>query len=161
MALFFSEDNHPLVLQFKEARRSILEPYTSRCQFQNQSERVVMRQRLTQPLSDIFLGWTRGQEGRDFYGRQLRDMKTSFSVDAMSALRLRRYAEFCGWTLARAHAKSGDGATISGYLGKGDVFDRAIGRFALAYADQNEQDDAAFVEAVKQGRVEALVEDDL
>lgn len=161
IALFFSEDNHLLILQFKEARSSILEPYTSSCQFSNHGERVVMGQRLTQSSSDIFLGWTRGRDGHDYYGRQLRDMKVSFPVEAMSAVRLKRYAEFCGWTLARAHAKSGDGATISGYLGKGDVFDRAIGHFACAYADQNELDYAALVDAVKRGHVEALVEEDL
>lgn len=161
IGLFFSEDNHPLILQFKEARRSVLEPYTEKSQYDNQGQRVVMGQRLTHCSSDIFLGWFRGRGGRDFYVRQLRDMKFSVPVEGYSAVQLKRYAEYCGWTLAHAHAKSGDGATISGYLGKGDQFDKAMGKFALAYADQTERDYKALVEAVKTGRVEALVEEDL
>jgi uncharacterized protein (DUF2252 family) len=161
IGLFFSEDNHPLILQFKEARRSVLEPYTEKSQYDNQGQRVVMGQRLTHSSSDIFLGWVRGRSGRDFYVRQLRDMKISAEVEGASAVQQKRYAEICGWTLARAHAKSGDGATISGYLGKGDQFDQAMGKFALAYADQTVKDHAALVEAVKIGRVEALVEEDL
>ena len=161
ITLFFSEDNHPLMLQIKEARRSVLEPYTEKSQYDNQGQRVVIGQRLTHSSSDIFLGWVRGRSGRDFYVRQLRDMKMSFPIEGLSAGQLKRYAEVCGWTLARAHAKSGDGATISGYLGKGDQFDKAMGKFALAYADQTVKDHAALVEAVKTGRVEALVEEDL
>jgi len=161
IGLFFSEDNHPLILQIKEARRSVLEPYTEKSQYDNQGQRVVMGQRLTHSSSDIFLGWVRGRGGRDFFIRQLRDMKMSFPVEGCSAVQLKRYAEYCGWSLAHAHAKSGDGATISGYLGKGDQFDQAMGQFALAYADQTERDHAALVEAVKTGRVEALVEEDL
>jgi uncharacterized protein (DUF2252 family) len=161
IGLFFSEDNHPLILQFKEARRSALEPYTERSQYENQGQRVVMGQRLMQSSSDIFLGWVRGRGGRDFYVRQLRDMKMSLPIEGFSAVQLRRYAEFCGWTLARAHAKSGDGTTISGYLGKGDQFDHAMGKFALSYADQTVADHAALVAAVRSGRVEALLEEDL
>lgn len=161
IVLFFSEDNHPLILQVKEARRSVLEPYTEKSQYDNQGQRVVMGQRLTHCSSDIFLGWFRGRGGRDFYVRQLRDMKFSMPVEGYSAVQLKRYAEYCGWTLAHAHAKSGDGATISGYLGKGDQFDQAMGEFARAYADQTERDYAALVEAVRTGRVEALVEEDL
>jgi uncharacterized protein (DUF2252 family) len=161
IALFFSEDNHPLILQVKEARRSVLEPYTDKSQYDNQGQRVVMGQRLMQSSSDIFLGWARGRRGYDFYVRQLRDMKFSVPLEGFSAGQLNLYAEICGWTLARAHAKSGDAATISGYLGKGDQFDQAMGEFALAYADQTEKDYAALVEAVRTGRVEALVEDDL
>ncbi|HEY9616230.1 MAG TPA: DUF2252 family protein, partial [Microcoleaceae cyanobacterium] len=99
--------------------------------------------------------------GYDFFLRQLRDMKFSIPVEGASAGQLQRYAEYCGWTLARAHAKSGDAATISGYLGKGDQFDQAMGEFAVAYADQTERDHAALVKAVKTGQVEALVEEDL
>lgn len=161
VVLFFSEESHPLILQFKEARRSVLEPYTQKSHYDNQGQRVVMGQRLTQSSSDIFLGWVRGRSGHDFYVRQLRDMKMSLPIEGISTVQLQRYAEFCGWTLARSHAKSGDGTTVSGYLGKGDAFDRAMGRFALAYADQTEQDHAALVEAVRSGRVEALVEEDL
>ena len=161
IALFFSEDNHPLILQVKEACPSVLEPYTAKSQYENQGQRVVTGQRLMQSSSDIFLGWTRGRGGKDFYLRQLRDMKFSLPIEGVSAVQLQRYAEFCGWTLARAHAKSGDAATISGYLGKGDQFDLAMGEFAIAYADQTERDHAALVDAVKTGRVEALVEEDL
>ncbi|MBD2622072.1 DUF2252 domain-containing protein [Microcystis flos-aquae FACHB-1344] len=161
IALFFSEDNHPLILQVKEACPSVLEPYTAKSQYENQGQRVVTGQRLMQSSSDIFLGWTQGRRGNNFYLRQLRDMKFSLPIEGVSAAQLQRYAEFCGWTLARAHAKSGDAATISGYLGKGDQFDLAMGEFAIAYAEQTEQDHAALVEAVKTGRVEALVEEDL
>jgi hypothetical protein len=112
-----------------------------------------------QSSSDIFLGWARGRRGNDFFVRQLRDMKFSVPVEGISAVQFRRYAEFCGWTLARAHAKSGDAATISGYLGKSDSFDRSLKDFALAYADQNERDHAALVEAVRTGRVQALMEE--
>lgn len=161
IALLFSEDNHPLILQVKEACPSVLEPYTAKSQYENQGQRVVTGQRLMQSSSDIFLGWTRGRGGNDFYLRQLRDMKFSLPIEGVSAVQLQRYAEFCGWTLARAHAKSGDAATISGYLGKGDQFDLAMGEFAIAYADQTERDHAALVDAVKTGRVEALVEEDL
>jgi uncharacterized protein (DUF2252 family) len=161
IALLFSEDNHPLILQVKEACPSVLEPYTAKSQYENQGQRVVTGQRLMQSSSDIFLGWTRGRGGNNFYLRQLRDMKFSLPIEGVSAVQLQRYAEFCGWTLARAHAKSGDAATISGYLGKGDQFDLALGEFAIAYADQTEQDHAALVDAVKTGRVEALVEENL
>lgn len=161
IALLFSEDNHPLILQVKEACPSVLEPYTAKSQYENQGQRVVTGQRLMQSSSDIFLGWTQGRRGNNFYLRQLRDMKFSLPIEGVSAVQLQRYAEFCGWTLARAHAKSGDAATISGYLGKGDQFDLALGDFAIAYAEQTEQDHAALVEAVKTGRVEALVEENL
>jgi len=160
LGLFFSAENHPLILQFKEACRSVLEPYAGKSRYDQQGQRVVMGQRLMQSSSDIFLGWTRGRRGYDFFVRQLRDMKFSFPVEGASAVQLKRYAEFCGWTLARAHAKSGDAATLSGYLGKGDTFDQAIGTFALAYADQTEQDHAALVEAVRAGRLEALIEEE-
>jgi uncharacterized protein (DUF2252 family) len=159
--LMFSEENHPLILQVKEARRSVLEPYTQPSLYDNQGQRVVMGQRLMQSSSDIFLGWVRGQRGYDFFVRQLRDMKLSVPIEGIRAAQLTRYAGFCGWTLARAHAKSGDAATISGYLGKGEQFDEAMGNFAVAYADQTERDHAALVEAVKNGRIEALVEEDL
>jgi len=135
VALFFSEDGSPLLLQFKEARRSVLEPYTTKSQYENQGQRIVVGQRLMQSASDIFLGWVRGRRGYDSFGRQLRDMKFSFPVEGCSALQLERYAEVCGWSLAHAHAKSGDAAGISGYLGKGDAFDTALGEFAVTYAD--------------------------
>ena len=160
IALMFSEENHPLILQLKEACRSVLEPYAGKSQYENQGQRVVMGQRLMQSSSDIFLGWARGRAGRDFFVRQLRDMKMSIPVEGISAAQLKRYAGLCGLVLARAHAKSGDAATISGYLGKGETFDEALGDFALAYADQTEQDHAALVEAVNSGRLQALVEEE-
>jgi uncharacterized protein (DUF2252 family) len=160
IALLVSEDGHPLILQFKEAGRSALEPYAQKSAYRNQGERVVMGQRLMQSSSDIFLGWARGRHGQDFYVRQLRDMKMSVPVEGLSAAQIRFYAAICGSTLARAHAKSGDAATISGYLGKGGNFDWAIGRFALAYADQTEKDHAALEKAVGSGQVETLVEEE-
>ena len=158
IALFFSEENHPLLLQFKEACHSVLEAYAGKSVYENQGQRVVNGQRLMQSSSDIFLGWVRGARGYDFYVRQLRDMKLSAQVEGASAQRLEMYANLCGWALARAHAKSGDAATISGYLGKSDNFDLAIGKFAVAYADQTERDHAALLKAVRAGRVEVLEE---
>ena len=160
VGLFFSAENHPLLLQFKEACPSVLEPYEGKSQFKNHGQRVVTGQRLMQSASDIFLGWTHGREGRHFYVRQLRDMKLSAPIEGASALQHLLYAELCGRTLARAHAKSGDAALISGYLGKSEAFDQAIGEFALAYADQNAKDHAALVAAVKAGRIKALVEEE-
>ena len=159
VGLFFDEENHPLLLQFKESCRSVLEPYAGKSRYDNQGQRVVIGQRLMQSSSDIFLGWTRGKRGRDFFVRQLRDMKFSIPIEGATAVMLKRYAAICGEVLARAHAKSGDAATISGYLGKSDTFDQALGEFALAYADQNEKDHAALVKAVRSGRVEALIEE--
>ena len=161
VGLFLSADNHPLLLQFKESCPSVLEPYAGKSLYDHHGQRVVLGQRLMQSSSDIFLGWARSPRSRDFYVRQLRDMKFSFPVEGVSAGPLKRYAEYCGWTLARAHAKSGDAATISGYLGKSEVFDRAIGEFALAYADQTENDHAAQVAADGAGRIEALIEENL
>lgn len=159
VGLFFDKENHPLMLQIKEACPSVLAPYAGKSRYDNQGERVVIGQRLMQSSSDIFLGWVRGRRGYDFFVRQLRDMKFSMPVEGFSAIQLKRYAAICGWVLARAHAKSGDSATISGYLGKSDTFDQALGEFAMAYADQNEQDHAALVKAVRSGRVEALIEE--
>lgn len=161
VGLFFSSEGHPLLLQFKEAQSSVLEPYAGKSVYENHGERIVVGQRLMQSSSDIFLGWARGRLGRHFYLRQLRDMKMSFPIDGMSPVGLKRYAMICGLTLARAHAKSGDAATISGYLGKSDTFDQAIGTFALAYADQTVRDHAKLVAAVKAGRIKALVEENL
>lgn len=159
VGLFFDEENHPLLLQFKESCRSVLEPYAGKSRYDNQGQRVVIGQRLMQSSSDIFLGWTRGKRGYDYFVRQLRDMKFSIPIEGATAVMLKRYAAICGEVLARAHAKSGDAATISGYLGKSDTFDQALGDFALAYADQNEKDHAALVKAVRSGRVEALIEE--
>ncbi len=160
IVLMFSEENHPLILQFKESCHSVLEPYAGKSQYGHQGQRVVMGQRLMQSSSDIFLGWMRSPAGRDFFVRQLRDMKLSVPVDNFTAPQLERYADICGLTLARAHAKSGDAATISGYLGKGDAFDEALGDFSLLYADQTERDHAVLVKAARAGRVNVLIEEE-
>ena len=159
VGLFFSAENHPLLLQFKEACPSVLEPYAGKSVYENQGQRVVIGQRLMQSASDIFLGWTEGRGGRSLYVRQLRDMKMSAPIEGATAEQLMLYAELCGRTLAHTHAKSGDAATISGYLGKTDAFDQAVGAFALAYADQNAKDHAALVAAVRSGKIKALVEE--
>jgi len=161
VGLFFSSEGHPLFLQFKEACPSVLAPYAGKSIYENQGQRIVVGQRLMQSSSDIFLGWTHGRRGYHYFGRQLRDMKFSFPVEAMSVVQVKRYAQICGSVLARAHAKSGDAAKISGYLGKTDAFDQALGEFSLAYADQTVRDHAALVAAVKAGRLKALVEEDL
>jgi uncharacterized protein (DUF2252 family) len=153
IALFMAGENDPLFLQIKEARRSVLEPYTKASIYDYQGQRVVTGQRITQAASDMFLGWMRGAAGHDYYVRQLRDMKSSVDLDTMTAASFQEYSEFCGWALARAHARSGDAAQIAGYLGRGDSFDRAIVQFATAYAKQNQQDHQALVKAVASGRI--------
>jgi uncharacterized protein (DUF2252 family) len=150
----------PLVLQAKEAQPSVLADYAGRSQYRNEGERVVAGQHLMQAQSDIFLGWTRitGPDGadRDFYVRQLRDWKFSMPIEAMVPVGLAVYARLCGWTLARAHARSGDRVALAAYLGHSRKFDHAIADFAETYADQNELDYAAFQAAVKDGRAEAI-----
>jgi uncharacterized protein (DUF2252 family) len=160
VGLFFSAENNPLLLQIKEACPSVLAPYAGKSVYENQGQRIVTGQRLMQSSSDIFLGWTQSQKGRHFFVRQLRDMKMSAPIEGASTEQMELYAELCGLSLARAHAKSGDAALISGYLGKSDSFDQAIGKFALAYANQNAKDHAALVAAEKSGRIKALREDD-
>lgn len=160
VGLFFSAENHPLLLQFKEASPSVLAPFAGKSDFENQGQRVVTGQRLMQSASDIFLGWAQGKNGRHFFVRQLRDMKLSAPIEGASVDQMKLYAELCGLTLARAHAKSGDSALISGYLGKSDTFDLAIGKFAMSYADQNAKDHASLVAAEKSGRIKALREED-
>jgi uncharacterized protein (DUF2252 family) len=160
VGLFFSAENHPLLLQFKEACPSVLEPYAGESLYRNHGQRVVTGQRLMQSSSDIFLGWMASHRGYSYYVRQLRDMKMSPPVEGATAAQFMLYAGLCGQTLARAHARSGDAALISGYLGKTDNFDRAVGAFALAYADQNARDHAALVAAVKSGKIKALVEEE-
>jgi uncharacterized protein (DUF2252 family) len=149
----------PLVLQAKEAQPSVLADYAGRSQYRNEGERVVAGQHLMQAQSDIFLGWTRitGPDGadRDFYVRQLRDWKFSMPIEAMVPAGLAVYARLCGWTLARAHARSGDRVALAAYLGHSSKFDHAIADFAETYADQNELDYAAFQTSVKDGRAEA------
>ncbi len=146
----------PLILQIKEAEASVLEPHLGRSAYDNHARRVVEGQRLVQAASDLFLGWTHDETSSvDYYWRNLRDMKVSADVNSLPTSTFLNYAELCGGTLARAHARSGDAAAISGYLGKGDVFGNALGRFATSYADQNALDHAALVQAIKDGRVRA------
>jgi len=147
----------PLFLQVKEATRSVLEDHLPKSRFRNPGERVVQGQRMMQAASDIYLGWTKGvQADRHYYWRQLRDMKASALVDTMSAPVLGLYAGLCGWTLARAHARSGDSVAIAEYLGTSDEFDRSITDFSKRYADQNDLDFQALVDAIRKGRVPAV-----
>ena len=151
------DDGDPLFLQVKEATASVLEDHLPKSRYTQHGERVVQGQRRMQAASDVFLGWTRGRDtSRYFYWRQLRDMKGSARVELMSPTAIEFYAGFCGWTLARAHARSGDPVAISAYLGDADEFDRAIVDFSKRYADQNERDYAAFVERIESGRLSAL-----
>jgi hypothetical protein len=149
----------PLFLQVKEASRSVLEPFLDKSEFDNQGRRVVEGQRLMQAASDIFLGWLRTSdidgESRDFYLRQLWNWKGSADVTRMRPSDMATYGRLCAWTLARAHARSGDAIAIAAYLGSADVFDRAITAFAEDYADQNERDHTALLEAIESGRLEA------
>jgi uncharacterized protein (DUF2252 family) len=152
------DQDDPLFLQVKEAGASVLEGYVESSTYEHHGHRVVAGQRLMQAASDIFLGWFRGTEGRDFYWRQLKDMKGSAVVENMSPEELVLYARLCGWALARAHARSGDRVQIAAYLGKSERFDVAVADFAVAYADQNERDHATLCAAVKSGRVAADAE---
>ena len=150
----------PLFLQVKEASESVLSRFAGASKYANQGQRVVAGQRLMQASSDIFLGWQRNENGldgqaRDFYVRQLRDWKFSIDIEVMVPRGMSQYGELCGWTLARAHARSGDRIAIAAYLGGSDAFDQAITRFAGAYADQNEIDHQALLRAVASGRVPA------
>lgn len=147
----------PLFLQVKEATTSVLEEHLPRSRYRQHGQRVVQGQRLMQATSDIYLGWTRGVDvTRHFYWRQLRDMKGSVAIEDMTPLGLELYARICGWTLARAHARSGDPIAIAAYLGRGDTFDRAITDFTERYADQNERDYEEFTAAIKSGRLSAV-----
>jgi uncharacterized protein (DUF2252 family) len=157
IVLLLGRDAHdPLFLQVKEAVASVYERYVGKSRYRQHGERVVQGQRMMQAASDIYLGWTKGMDvRRNFYWRQLRDMKGSAEVEAMAPLALTSYARMCGWTLARAHARSGDPIAIAAYLGGSDAFDKSIADFAQRYADQNERDYKEFVNAVHSGRLEA------
>ena len=151
------DEQDPLFLQVKEATASVLEDHLPKSRFRQPGERVVQGQRLMQAASDIYLGWTKGIEAnRWLYWRQLRDMKGSAIVEAMAPVTLRFYAGLCGWTLARAHARSGDAIAIAEYLGKSDNFDKSITDFSQRYADQNERDYLAFSQAINSGRLQAI-----
>jgi uncharacterized protein (DUF2252 family) len=157
IVLLQGRDEHdPLFLQIKEATASVLEAYLPKSRYRMHGERVVHGQRMMQAASDIYLGWTHGVDvKRHFYWRQLRDMKGSVLVESMTPLGLTFYAGICGWTLARAHARSGDPVAMSAYLGNSDAFDKSITDFSERYADQNEQDYEQFVKAIRSGRLEA------
>ncbi len=157
--LCMAGDDDPLFLQVKEARASVLEPYAGKSVFPNQGQRVVDGYRRMQPASDMFLGWSRGPK-RDFFIRQLRDMKLSPMVEIFGQAEMDFFAVWCGKALALSHARSGNSAMISGYLGKSDVMDKALAAFARAYADQNEKDHAALARAVRKGKVKAVFEED-
>jgi uncharacterized protein (DUF2252 family) len=158
IVLLQGRDQHdPLFLQVKEATRSVLEGPLPKSRYKEHGERVVHGQRMLQAAPDIFLGWSRGVDvNRYVYWRQLRDMKGSAEVESMAPVGLRFYAGICGWTLARAHARSGDPIAIAAYLGKGDQFDRSISDFSQRYADQNELDYQAFAGAIHSGRLQVL-----
>jgi len=160
MLLLGRDTADPLFLQIKEAEKSVLSRFVGASKYTNQGQRVVAGQRLMQAASDIFLGWQRTEAGldgktRDFYVRQLRDWKFSLDIAIMIPAGMRAYGEVCGWTLARAHARSGDRIAIASYLGTSDVFDRAVAEFATAYADQNERDYQALAQAAASGRITA------
>jgi len=158
VALTMAADDDWLFLQIKEAGPSVLETYLPKSRYANHGQRVVVGQHLMQAASDVFLGWTQGQGGRHFYVRQLRDMKIKPQVELFNPTVLFDYAMLCGWTLARAHARSADPAMIAGYMGKSDVFDKALAKFSKAYADRAEQDHALFEKAIRQGRIETQVD---
>ena len=158
VALMMAADDDPLFLQIKEAGPSVLERHLGKSEYANHGQRVVVGQHLMQAASDVFLGWTHGQAGRHFYVRQLRDMKIKPLVELFNPPNLFDYAMLCGWTLARAHARSGDPAMIAGYMGKSDVFDKAVAAFSKLYADQAELDHAAFRKAIREGKIEVQAE---
>jgi uncharacterized protein (DUF2252 family) len=156
IALFAGPAGGPLILQVKEARESVLAPYVKARRQRHQGERVVTGQRIMQAVSDIFLGWTSAPGSTtEYYVRQLHDMKYGIDIAGLRRVGMELYADVCAWALARAHARSGNPATIAGYLGSGEAFDRAITTFASAYADQTERDHAALVAAVRSGRIAA------
>jgi uncharacterized protein (DUF2252 family) len=158
ICLFAAAEDDPLFLQVKEARASVLEPYAGKSKHENQGQRVVAGQRLMQSASDIFLGWFHSANGRDMYVRQLRDVKISALIEDWDGDTLSEYGILCAWALAKAHARSGDSAQISGYMGSSRIFDDAIGEFAVEYADQNQRDYRLFVKAVREGHIRAIVE---
>ena len=156
--LFTAGEGDPLFLQVKEARASVLEGPAGRSPFKNQGQRVINGYRLMQPASDIFLGWTSGPR-RDYFVRQLRDIKISVRVETFGRMEMEVYATWCGRALALSHARAGQPLVLGGYMGSSDTFDEAIASFAMAYADQNERDHAALARAVKQGKVKAEFEE--
>ncbi len=159
VVLLLNDDNEPLFIQVKEARQSVIEPYTKPCVYKHNGERIVQGQRLMQSASDIFLGWTTGPQGRQYYLRQLRDKKISADIGTLNKEFLTIYGQYCARVLAKAHSKTNLGAVICGYIGKGDRFAEAIAEFAQLYADQTEKDFEEFKKAIQRG--ELPVEKDL
>jgi hypothetical protein len=157
--LLMASEHDPLFLQFKHARPSVLEAFAGKSLHSNHGQRIVHGCRMMQSASDLFLGWTEGTEGRQFYVRQLKDMKVKPMVEIFSPSVMLEYASLCGWTLAHAHARSGEPAKISGYLGESDKFDRAIADFSVAYANQTERDHEELMKAVRSGELEVFVEE--
>jgi len=153
VALLMSGNGEPLFLQFKEARKSVLEPYAGRSAFDHRGRRVVVGQRIMQAASDVFLGWSTWSDGRHMYLRQLSDVKIKPVIEIMKPLNLRRYALACGWALARAHARSADAVMLAAYMGKSSQFEDAMASFAVDYADQNERDYAKLMTAIRAGRI--------
>jgi len=156
--LLMASEHDPLFLQIKQARPSVLEAYAGKSPHANNGQRVVHGCRMMQSASDLFLGWTEGRLGRQFYIRQLKDMKIKPMVEVFTPSVMLQYANLCGWTLAHAHARSGEPTKISGYLGKTDAFDNAISDFSIAYADQSERDHEVLLKAVRAGKLEVFVE---
>jgi uncharacterized protein (DUF2252 family) len=159
IALFMAADDDPIFLQIKEAKASVLGPYVGKSLHKNNGERIVVGQRLMQSASDMFLGWYRGEGGRDYYIRQLRDTKITAIIEDWDFKTLRAYGRLCAWALARAHARSGDAARIAGYMGSNSSFDDAVCEFAVEYADQNQRDYRTFIKAVREGRINVVIED--
>jgi len=159
VVLLTTGDGDPLFIQAKEARKSVLEAYAGASKFSNNGQRVVNGYRVIQPFSDPFLGWTTGKQGRHYFFRQLRDIKISLKVETFGKYEMVNYGDWCGQALALSHARSGDAALLSGYMGKSNVFDTAIAQYALTYADQNEKDHATFIKAIKSGKIEAEFEE--
>jgi uncharacterized protein (DUF2252 family) len=157
VSLFLADEGDPLFLQVKEARRSVLEPSNDKSLFEHQGHRIVHGQHLLQASSDIFLGWYRNFAGRDFYVRQLRDMKISAEIETFNSRVLTAYATICGWALARAHAKAGEVEMIAGYLGTKEKFDDALVPYAISYADQVERDFKVFKAAINSGRLQTKI----
>jgi uncharacterized protein (DUF2252 family) len=158
IGLFMTADKDVLFLQIKQAKASVLEAYAGKSVYMNHGQRVVNGQHLMQSASDIFLGWFASPDGDHYYVRQLRDAKISATIEDFNADELRSYGQLCGRALAKAHARSGDPAKISGYIGAGSAIDDAICQFAVDYANQNQRDYRAFVKAVRAGHVKAIIE---
>jgi uncharacterized protein (DUF2252 family) len=158
VVLLMADRTDPLFLQVKEARASVLEAYAGKSTFRHRGQRVVHGHWLMQSASDIFLGWCTGKTGRHFYVRQLRDIKLKPTVSAFRSTDLIQFGEYCGWTLARAHARSGEPALIGGYLGTNETFDNAIAAFSVAYADQTERDHELLKKAAQRGKLKVATE---